>query len=747
MKQLTLFASLALLLTACNTASQATPSPSSDPVPPLLGVLRVDLSGLGSAFPQVKGQFVSPKLGLSSQTLDYVNPSGLSVGSGWVSFDDDDLNNVRYLKTVLRLKNTSSSSLKNLTLHALSLSTGGSDDTLGGTGVSNLRDAAGNPITDPNIARGMQPTHAMNVGFAGAFVSPEFAHLQAYTVAEATQTQTLYTTAVSGGGGKVLGYGFTSSASPGSRDIASGSTAQVALAYRLPKTNPRAQNPWSLRLYFLVTTDTETSVTQSLEEQGDNAGVVARAGGISATRIRILAGSTLPDSRASLVYGGAYALNPTTSVPEKWLSDPALSVGSGKLDAFAFGNGGKVTTPIGSGTDTGSAVAVQSDGKIVVAGSSFNGSNDDFAVVRFNTDGSLDTGFGLGGKVTTSIGLSNDEGKALVLQSDGKIVVAGESKIGTYLDFAVVRFNTNGSLDTSFGTGGKVTTSIGSSDDRGNAVALQSDGKIVVVGSSKNPDGSIDFAVVRYNASGSLDTSFGPAGVFGAGGLVTTSITGRDSGTAVALQSNGKIVVGGSSFLDTGLGQPFKSAVKVVRYNTNGSLDNSFGTGGIASPIPILADGNIATEDTCNALALQIDGKVVVAGFIGIGSTSRFFGVKRLNTDGNLDTNFGTGGRVNTSISSSKIDGANALVLQSDGKIVVAGYTYNLPNNNIAVVRYTPNGSLDTGFGNVGKVTTSIGLDSSVGNAVALQSDGKIVVAGTSSNGSNTDFAVVRYQP
>jgi len=143
MKLLIAFSTLALLLTACNTVQQAAPPtspPSSETPSALLGVLRVDLSGLGSAAPQVTGQFVRPDLkadfGLSSQALSYVSPSGLSVASGWVAFQDDDVNSVRYLNTVLRLKNNSGSTLNNLTLHALSLSSGGGFDTLGGTGIA-----------------------------------------------------------------------------------------------------------------------------------------------------------------------------------------------------------------------------------------------------------------------------------------------------------------------------------------------------------------------------------------------------------------------------------------------------------------------------------------------------------------------------------------------------------------------------------------------------------------------------------
>jgi len=171
----------------------------------------------------------------------------------------------------------------------------------------------------------------------------------------------------------------------------------------------------------------------------------------------------------------------------------------GDLDT-SFSGDGKQTTAIGSGTDEANSVVLQSDGKIVAAGYSHNGTNNDFAVVRYNTDGSLDTTFDTDGKVTTDIGSSQDQAYSVVLQSDGKIVVAGWSYNGSNNDFAVVRYNTDGSLDTTFDTDGKVTTAIGSGIDAAYSVVLQSDGKIVVAGYSYNGTND-DFAVVRYTIS------------------------------------------------------------------------------------------------------------------------------------------------------------------------------------------------------------------------------------------------------
>jgi uncharacterized delta-60 repeat protein len=396
----------------------------------------------------------------------------------------------------------------------------------------------------------------------------------------------------------------------------------------------------------------------------------------------------------------------------------------GDLDT-SFSGDGKQTTAIGSGTDEANSVVLQSDGKIVAAGYSHNGTNNDFAVVRYNTDGSLDTTFDTDGKVTTAIGSGIDAAYSVVLQSDGKIVVAGYSYNGTNDDFAVVRYNTNGSLDTTFDTDGKVTTDIGSSQDQAYSVVLQSDGKIVVAGYSSNGTNT-DFAVVRYNTNGSLDTTFDTDG------KVTTDIgSGTDVAWSVVLQSDGKIVAAGYSHNGT------NTDFAVVRYNTDGSLDTTFDT-----------DGKVTTAigsgtDIAFSVVLQSDGKIVVAGH-SYNGTNDDFAVVRYNTNGSLDTTFDTDGKVTTAIGSGT-DAAYSVVLQSDGKIVAAGYSHNGTNNDFAVVRYNTDGSLDTTFDTDGKVTTAIGSGSDAAYSVVLQSDGKIVVAGYSYNGTNDDFAVVRY--
>jgi uncharacterized delta-60 repeat protein len=406
------------------------------------------------------------------------------------------------------------------------------------------------------------------------------------------------------------------------------------------------------------------------------------------------------------------------------LGTSSLHAAPGDLD-LSFGGGGKVTTAIGAANDYAQSVIQQADGKLVVAGYSWNGSNDDVALVRYNTDGSLDTGFDGDGKVTTAIGTGYDEGYSVIQQADGKLVVAGTSYNGSSYDFALVRYNTDGSLDTGFDGDGKVTTAIGAGDDYGYSVIQQSDGKLVVPGTSYNGS-SYDFALVRYNADGSLDASFD------GDGIVTTAIgAANDYAQSVIQQADGKLVVAGTSYNGSSYD------VALVRYNTDGSLDTGFD-----------GDGKVTTAigtgyDEGYSVIQQADGKLVVAGTSYNGS-SNDFALVRYNADGSLDASFDGDGIVTTAIGAAN-DYAQSVIQQADGKLVVAGYSWNGSNDDVALVRYNEDGSLDTSFDGDGKVTTAIGAGDDYGRSVIQQADGKLVVAVHSSNGNNYDVALVRY--
>jgi uncharacterized delta-60 repeat protein len=247
-------------------------------------------------------------------------------------------------------------------------------------------------------------------------------------------------------------------------------------------------------------------------------------------------------------------------------------------------------------------MALQSDGKIVVAGySDTPGTGFDFATVRYNADGTLDTSFGTGGFVIEDFSTLNDSAYSIAIQSDGKIVAAGNASISGHSDFAVVRYNADGTPDTSFSGDGKVTTNINSRDSDAGSMALQSDGKIVVAGGTSSITGPYDFSLVRYNADGTPDTSFGTGGT-----VITALSADYDYASAMTLQSDGKIVAAGLSDI-SGFAN-----VAVLRYNANGILDTSFSGDGIVTT----KIGNWASF--ASAIALQSDGKIVAAGAASI---------------------------------------------------------------------------------------------------------------------------------
>ncbi|MER7463030.1 calcium-binding protein [Streptomyces sp. NPDC097981] len=372
----------------------------------------------------------------------------------------------------------------------------------------------------------------------------------------------------------------------------------------------------------------------------------------------------------------------------------------GDLDP-SFGTGGKVVTDL-SAFDDSQGMAVQSDGKVVTAGTSyaFEGPGD-FAVVRYNADGSPDTGFGTDGVAVTDVGGGNDEAGGVAVQPDGKILVAGRSDLpdGTRGRFVLVRYNADGSLDTGFGSGGTAVTDFDPAGSSGaDEVLVQADGRIVAAGFTR-----AGFALARFDPDGSPDPSFGTAG------RVTTAFAaGGGRVHDLALQDDGRIVAAG----DAGYTSPqYASDFALARYNTDGSLDTGFGTGGqvTASFTP--------GEDAAQGVAVQPDGRIVATGYANLD-----FALVRYTANGTPDPAFGTGGRVTTSSGR-----AYDVALQPDGKILAGGGS----NGDLAVFRYQPDGSLDPGFGAGGRVTTDFGFDGwDEGRSVAVQADGRILASG-----------------
>jgi uncharacterized delta-60 repeat protein len=428
----------------------------------------------------------------------------------------------------------------------------------------------------------------------------------------------------------------------------------------------------------------------------------------------------------SLVVGDAVTATATDASgnTSEFSLNVAAAAAANTAPSFFAGDGSTVT-PVGAHADSIRAIAIQSDGRTVVVGGVNNGgSNTDIFVARYNADGTLDASFGTGGIVVTAITGNADWAESVAIQADGKIVVAGSRHNGLTNNFAVLRYHSDGTLDTTFGGTGIVTFAFSSSHEQAQAVRVQADGKIVVAGYAEI-GGNEDFAVARLNSDGTLDATFDTDG------KATTAIgTAADRIYDIAIQADGKIVAAGST--DNGT----DTDVAIVRYTGTGALDATFdGDGRRVVPIG-------TGFDVGYAVALQSDGKIVVAGDDSTGVNSAFT-VVRLNTDGSLDTTFSGDGIASTMVGA-LYDHGHAVAIQSDGKIVVAGESFNGSNNDIALVRFNSGGTLDTSFDGDGKLTTTLGSSSDSAAAVALQPDGTIVVGGYGTF-ANNDAVILRY--
>lgn len=409
----------------------------------------------------------------------------------------------------------------------------------------------------------------------------------------------------------------------------------------------------------------------------------------------------------------------------------------GSLDT-SFGSAGKVTTGFGpsNSCDDITAVAVQPDGKIVAAGytwptcSSGTLFTEDFALARSNPDGTLDQSFGTGGKLTTDFGNSSDKARALVLYPDGRILVAGSYlPQGGSGGIAMARYLSNGAPDNSFDSDGKLTLTGGSA----NAVTLYPGDKIVTAGAGIGANGTSDFGFTRHNMNGSLDTSFDTDG------RVSVNIAGfsNDRAFAVTIQVDNKIVAAGSTNTGSAAGD-----FALVRLNEDGTLDTSFDT-----------DGKVTThfsdfDEAFSIIQYRTPNSIgpahfVVAGYSRTGSSNSVFAIARYRNDGSLDPTFDFDGKVTTDFGQTG-DVAYSVIVHPIGKIVVAGNAAVGTGGNFALARYGALGGLDTSFGTGGKVLTPFGgIDSA--HAVALQADHKIIAAGTGGTFSNFDFALARY--
>jgi uncharacterized delta-60 repeat protein len=428
---------------------------------------------------------------------------------------------------------------------------------------------------------------------------------------------------------------------------------------------------------------------------------------------------------------------------------PLLASATGELDS-TFGVGGKVLTDFG-GADYVHALALQDDGKIIAAGETLDVTTfeSEFVVARYAADGSLDAGFGVGGEVTTNFGGPTDTADAVAIQTDGKIVAAGTTADGAGSDIALARYKADGSPDETFDLDGKVLTDFDSTIDVATALTIQPDGKLLVAGRTR-PFGPIatnpyNFALARYNADGSLDPSFD-----GDGKVATDFAGSEDWAWGLDVAPDGKIVVAGYQLNRAAS----SAAIEVARYNVDGSLDSTFGGG----------DGKVLDESAVTSGAYDVvvdpDGGVVVAGGVN-GESSHAGGdlaLVRYSSSGSLDSDFGVGGVARADFGM-EASAAVGLVRQPDGRFLAAGYASPdaeptlQTDTAFAIARFDDSGQLDESFYG-GEVLTHFGsATSEVAEAIALQPDGKVLLGGTSAPFSQSgetqegDLALARYLP
>ncbi|WP_018615899.1 Ig-like domain-containing protein [Segetibacter koreensis] len=371
----------------------------------------------------------------------------------------------------------------------------------------------------------------------------------------------------------------------------------------------------------------------------------------------------------------------------------------GSMDS-TFSEDGKQTTDFNSWLESAVLVTIQRDGKILVIGTV----SHHFALARYDVHGNPDYTFGRGGKIITTFrGFENNDPSSVILQNDGKIIVAGfaEKEVGLS-DFAIARYKTNGILDSSFSNDGLQTTDFDSLDNTSNSIAIQANGKIVLAGAS-SIHGLIargTYCVARYNLNGSLDNTFDR------NGKLTHSFTSKEAQTeyiGAAIQTNGKILAAGHT--QKGI---YEQEHFVIRYNTDGSIDSSFAN-----------KGRQVIELHIIALAIQTKDRILVASAKPLNEASYNI-LSRYNANGNLDSTFAGRGAMMLDFYT-----VTSIAIQGDGKIIVAGFgTEDGEFYSPKVARYDINGAIDSSFSNDGKQYIDLGSI----DAIAIQSDGKILV-------------------
>jgi uncharacterized delta-60 repeat protein len=404
---------------------------------------------------------------------------------------------------------------------------------------------------------------------------------------------------------------------------------------------------------------------------------------------------------------------------------PVFTSGQGEIIDVTFGDKGKTLVPVSTANDFIWAVATYSDGKILTAGASYNGSDYDFTFVRLDANGSIDNTFGVNGIKTLSLGTSNDRITSIAIRSDGRIVAGGYYESGSTWAYVILRLNSDGSLDTTFGENGYVTKAIGESYFYCTGLVLQKDDKIVASGSAWNGE-DWDLAAVRFFENGTLDNTFSDDGIsskFLAGS--------NDYGHAISLLPDGRIVVAGELALTN------YNSMMVMRLNSDGTLDNGLIPNGASSLT--FTQGNSSAQ----GIVITSDNSMWLVGSV-YNETNWDIAIGRMTSAGQFDGTFGKNGTLIVYIENND-DFAYSILKQPDGKLVIGGYTESETEDDFVLIRLNSDGTFDKTFNQTGIYRYSISSLGDACYAMAFQPDGKVIAAGEAKTSSGWDFAIARF--
>lgn len=415
-------------------------------------------------------------------------------------------------------------------------------------------------------------------------------------------------------------------------------------------------------LILLILSMAATAQSGTLDPGFSGDGIATLDGGANGFDLAY-AGTLQPDGKI-LVAGWTNATPKASCMVARYLTD-------GTLDA-SFGNNGRMIAGIPGLSCRSTALALQQDGKILAAGASDNGTNYDFVVLRMLPDGTPDSSFSEDGWATIDFGTSFELAYAVAAQPDGKVILAGRIADGSFANFAMGRLLANGQPDLGFGDQGMVSTDF-REEDSANAIALQDDGKIILGGfSSVSANG--DFALARYNRDGSLDKEFGT------GGKVLTDLAGQNESdyiTSMFLLSDGRILTAGNANNNN---LEFTSDAGIVRYMPNGQSDLSFGSNGV-----VIAP--LGSKTNVEGVSVAADGKVIICGTSDVVQGENRWFLSRFQPEGGLDISFGTLGVVTTNMQGAN-NFAGDVFVQPDSKIIAVGTVGASPDFNFGIARY-----------------------------------------------------------